>query len=108
MKLVGENVTPNARAVNTCTLPHYHGLHWCEDCCGYTSISREGTCAVCGSRAVAPKRPVRCTLCGGGVDEGEIIGGLVHRTCIPTYIRRRGEVVVEEFVKGLHSWKVEA
>jgi hypothetical protein len=38
------------------------------------------------------------------VDEGEIIGGLVHRTCIPTYIRRRGEVGVEEFVGRLYSW----
>lgn len=41
--------------------------------------------------------PTRCRMCGGGIEEGAMVGD-VHLLCIPPEIRRRGRESIVAFV----------
>jgi len=90
----GVNNPPSPRKVEYTT-------HWCEDCCGHVDVARDGSCAACGGRSVVRKARERCHLCGGGAEEGEMVAGIVHRMCIPTFVRRAGEGAVQDFTRRL-------
>ncbi len=79
--------------------------YWCEDCESATVLNAHGKCQKCGGTAVAPRLPAMCRLCGGGVDEGPMVGGMVHFYCIPTYLRRKGDGEVQRFLSRLITQK---
>lgn len=90
----GADNPPSSRKVE-------YPTHWCEDCFGLVDVTRDGSCAACGGRSVVRKKAERCHLCGGGPEEGTLVAGIVHRTCIPTFVRRAGEGAVQDFTRRL-------